>query len=130
FSISYFFFFQNFAWPHPKFFPEAWSLCVEEWFYLLFPIACYLFYKILKDKSRSVLFAALIFITVPFILRIIMYRSGTGIHTWTDDIQKVVVLRLDSLMYGILAAYFFRFRKEYWIRYKNICLVLALIITL
>ena len=34
----YFTFMQNLAWPHPEFFGEAWSLAVEEWFYLCIPI--------------------------------------------------------------------------------------------
>jgi len=34
FSIKYLFFLQNFMSPHPHFFPEAWSLSIEEWFYL------------------------------------------------------------------------------------------------
>ncbi len=128
FNIKYLFFFQNFNWAHPDFFPEAWSLCVEEWFYLLFPLACYLFYKIIKDKSKSVLFSALIFITVPFVLRLIMYKSGIGIEDWNTNFQKVVVLRLDSLMYGIIAAYLYKFKMKQWIQYKNICLVISLII--
>ncbi|MEI7616870.1 MAG: acyltransferase [Actinomycetota bacterium] len=40
FNWKYLLFLQNFSGPHPNFFPEAWSLCIEEWFYLLFPIAC------------------------------------------------------------------------------------------
>jgi peptidoglycan/LPS O-acetylase OafA/YrhL len=34
---KYYLFIQNFNSPHPDFFPEAWSLSVEEWFYLLIP---------------------------------------------------------------------------------------------
>lgn len=34
----YFIYLQNLNWPHPEFFPEAWSLAVEEWFYLLTPL--------------------------------------------------------------------------------------------
>ena len=38
-------FLQNFAWPHPQMFPEAWSLSVEEWFYILFPLFSFLLFK-------------------------------------------------------------------------------------
>jgi peptidoglycan/LPS O-acetylase OafA/YrhL len=37
--ISYFFFLQNFAWPKTVFFSISWSLCIEEWFYMLYPSA-------------------------------------------------------------------------------------------
>jgi hypothetical protein len=77
-----------------------------------------------------VLFAALIFITVPFVLRITMYLTGAITSDWFDEVQKVVILRLDSLMYGIIAAYFFRFQKDKWLSYKNICLLFSVIIAI
>lgn len=36
--IKYVFFIQNFNAQHPSFFPEAWSLSIEEWFYIIIPI--------------------------------------------------------------------------------------------
>ncbi len=126
--LNYFLFLQNFAWPGPQFFPEAWSLCVEEWFYLLFPLACFALFKMMKHKSKSVLFAAIIFIIVPFALRI--YKHSTGITDWNNEIQKVTIMRLDCLMYGIIAAYFFKFRTSSWIKYKNSCLAISVMLVL
>lgn len=126
--VNYFFFLQNFAWPGPQFFPEAWSLCVEEWFYLLFPLACFVLFKIMKNKSRSVLMAALIFIIVPFVLRIVKYY--TGVADWNNEIQKVTVMRLDCLMYGIIASYVYKFKTEWWIRYKNTCIAVSILLVL
>ncbi len=126
--LNYFFFLQNFAWPGPQFFPEAWSLCVEEWFYLLFPLACFILFKTMKHKSRSVLVAAVIFLIVPFLLR--LYKHQVGITDWNNEIQKVTVMRLDCLMYGIIAAYFFKFKTDLWIKYKNNCIIFSLILIL
>ena len=54
-SISkYFYFFQNFGNEHPAFFPEAWSLSVEEWFYLLMPLCLFLFLSIKKLALEKV----------------------------------------------------------------------------
>ncbi len=39
---QYFIFIQNFAFAHPDFFTEAWSLSVEEYSYLLMPLVLYL----------------------------------------------------------------------------------------
>ncbi len=126
--LNYFFFLQNFAWPGPSFFPEAWSLCVEEWFYLLFPLACFILFKMMKHKSRSVLVVAVVFIIVPFVLRI--YKHYAGVEDWNNEIQKVTVMRLDCLMYGIIAAYFYKYRTAAWINYKNTCLVLSIMLVL
>ena len=41
----YFLFSQNLFSKHPGFFPEAWSLSVEEWFYLLIPIIIFISIK-------------------------------------------------------------------------------------
>src|ERR1041384_552442 len=58
FSINYikryFIFSQNLFYQHPSFFPEAWSLSVEEWFYLLIPVIIFssiLFVKITAKHS-------------------------------------------------------------------------------
>lgn len=43
--LQYFLFIQNLWYSHPSFFPEAWSLTLEEWFYLrLFQPTCLLFF--------------------------------------------------------------------------------------
>ncbi|KFF11548.1 hypothetical protein IW15_15150 [Chryseobacterium soli] len=50
----YFVFSQNLFTPHPGFFPEAWSLSVEEWFYLLNPINYIIYFgysKIIKKTN-------------------------------------------------------------------------------
>ena len=129
-NFRYILFLQNFISPHPPMFPEAWSLCVEEWFYLLFPIACFIFYKLLKNKSKSVLLSALLFILPPLIFRVLYYYNGITFYNLDSNIRKVVVFRLDSLMYGIIGAYFFRFQKSSWMKYKNVCLVFSLVMIL
>jgi len=50
---SYFIFSQNLFDVHPWFFPEAWSLSVEEWFYLIVPLVLFGFITITKVSPRS-----------------------------------------------------------------------------
>lgn len=65
FGISYFFFFQNFAWPYPDFFHASWSLSVEEWFYLTLPIMSLIGFKWLKFQSPTQFFVlCIIFLTL------------------------------------------------------------------
>jgi peptidoglycan/LPS O-acetylase OafA/YrhL len=127
FSFKYLFFLQNFISPHPGFFKEAWSLCVEEWFYILFPGICYLLHLFTKNKQNSILYSVLLFIIIPLLLRIIKYQLGIGIQTFDEEFRKIVVLRLDSIMYGVFASYIWINQKNIWIKYRFISLSLGII---
>ena len=116
-SFRYFFFLQNFSSPQSEFFPESWSLCVEEWFYLFFPALCFLLNSSLKKKSKAVLIAALLFLIFPLVIRIFKFESG--VPDFDTGIRKVMILRLDSLMYGVIAAYLAFKQPAFWLRYKK-----------
>ncbi len=132
-KISNFFIFsQNIVNPHPGFFfPEAWSLTIEEWFYLITPVLIFIFIKIFKQKiNKSILFTAfLILFSVTFFR---YYRYSTLVIQNYDDwdlfFRKQVATRLDSLMFGILAAYIQFYHSVLWHKYKNIFLYLGLIL--
>jgi len=128
FSFKYFFFTQNFIFTHPNFFPEAWSLAVEEWFYFLFPIFCFLISRIHKSKSSPILISALIFLTIPLILRVLKYEQGIGIDDFDRNFRKVMLLRLDGLIYGIVGAYLSFKIPNLWVKYKNQLLLIGLFI--
>ena len=128
-SFRYFIFSQNLYQPHPLFFPEAWSLSIEEWFYLTFPVLTYLLFRRLKSKNKSVIIAAIIFLVIPLVLRIIKYYL-VGDIDWDLNFRKIIILRLDSLMYGIIGAYISIFKKEIWKKIKKIGLVISGLIIL
>ncbi len=104
---KYFIFLQNFASPHPAFFPEAWSLTVEEWFYLLVPVPLFLslrFKAIPRAKAISVWIAAVIVaVTLLRLYRAHHYGYANYVD-WDEHLRKQVITRLDSLMFGVLAA--------------------------
>jgi len=103
--VSYLFFFQNFASQMPDtVFQTSWSLSIEEWFYLLFPLILFGIQYLIKSKAKSILTLTIIFIIVPLILRLI--ASGTGVSINFDNgYRKIVLLRLDSIGFGVLMAY-------------------------
>lgn len=126
----YFLFLQNIYTPHPEFFGEAWSLTTEEWFYLLLPIILYILMRIVKiDTKKAILTSIIMGIFLSTMIRV--SRNSTDISTlrdWDILIRKQVITRLDSLMFGVLGAFFSYYYKEWWLRYKNITFGVGIIL--
>jgi peptidoglycan/LPS O-acetylase OafA/YrhL len=120
FSTDYLLFLQNFRQRHPGFFPVAWSLAVEEWFYLLLPICLLVCHRVFRrlSKQRVMLIAMGFFLLTPMLYR---YWSATVYVTrpfeWDvfDSVFRMrVVTRLDTIMFGVLGAYSKRFFPKAW----------------
>jgi peptidoglycan/LPS O-acetylase OafA/YrhL len=74
------------------FFP-AWSLAVEEWFYLLFPIV------LLLRKDRSPIYTACFFVAALGVLKLLLlllYPDAVA------HLRRVTMLRLDAIAMGFL----------------------------
>ncbi len=128
---QYFFFLQNFHYPHPDFFPEAWSLCVEECFYFIIPLLFYLSFRILRNNRKQVfLFWIIMIILWTTALRI--YRiSHYQIHDvliWDYNVRKEVITRLDSIMCGCFGAYMLFYHKDIFYRFRKSLLVIGIIL--
>ncbi len=97
--IKYGTFTQNLAWPHPTFFPEAWSLATEEVFYILSPLLIGTALLIGVSKRNVVIFIAVLVFAFSLLLRcLIVFQYDP---TWDEGIRKISLLRLDSLMVGV-----------------------------
>lgn len=130
-AIPYLVFLQNFAWPHPQMFPEAWSLSIEEWFYILFPLFGFTIFK--DETSLKKGFPWLIIGFILFSLLFRWYRFSANdfdtVKYWDLHFRKQVVTRFDSLMMGVLGAYLVSFRPNWWDSYtKSKMLIGALLI--
>jgi peptidoglycan/LPS O-acetylase OafA/YrhL len=81
------------------YFPVAWSLSVEEWFYVLFPLTMFGCARLLSRESDR--FCALV--AAAFILLIVVARSAFGNYQdWGADVRRVVAYRIDSIAYGFV----------------------------
>jgi peptidoglycan/LPS O-acetylase OafA/YrhL len=97
----YVFYVENLLAQHnvDDYFPVAWSLSIEEWFYVAFPgllmIAAWGFRS---DRDRFAVLTALCFIGAVTVLRLLF----GDLDDWGSSVRRVVLFRLDSIAYGFL----------------------------
>ncbi len=108
-TVKYFFLIQNI---YPNFLNTdyisvLWSLSIEEYFYILFPLLLFFFKKI------NILKISLIFIVFYFFLNFV-----SSFYLQTSDLRTNTFLRLDSIAYGIVL--FFVIKKDIKINNKFI----------
>jgi peptidoglycan/LPS O-acetylase OafA/YrhL len=113
----YFAFLQCWAWPYQSgFFEETWSLAVEEWFYLLFPLIW-----VAAISSRMKPFKAFVLASVFMLLASTIMRLGAMPLTtqdWFNNVYPVTIYRFDSIAFGLLAAALSVARPRIWTRWR------------
>ena len=79
---------------------------MEEWFYALFPLAMYMFYRLLNRNFHwAITLSIFSFFVLPLISRFVLASNITDYGAFDANIRSIVVNRLDSIMIGVLAAY-------------------------
>ena len=118
-ALSHGFFLRNFASFQMTFFPESWSLAIEEWFYLLFPAALWLGLKTTKRFDAVFLSAAFSFLAFSTIARLLAAPDPAA--TWPEELRMVVIYRFDALMIGMLGAWLSIRFPQPWRRSAFLC---------
>ena len=119
---------RNFCSVSLAFFPESWSLGVEEWFYLLFPACLYLVLRLTKSRAdRVFLVCACVFYLVSLVLRI----QGALVpgSDWTGGQRCTVIFRFDTIMTGVAAAWVSTEFPDAWKRSAPWALALGLVVS-
>ena len=98
-TLKYFLFIQKF---YPDFMQTdymvvAWSLSVEEWFYLVYPLILFIYYK---NNIIKIFIYSLILIYALKLLYIFNYDDSNFYRTGT-------LLRLDAILFGSIIAHYF-----------------------
>lgn len=124
---SYFVFLQNFASKSPAFFPESWSLSIEEFTYLLLPFSLF-FVGLVKVKNKSKLFLLIILaLILVFWMNKFYYHSQhtiSNLSEWNLNLKSVLIYRIDAILMGVLFAWISLNFSEFW---KNSKTIFALI---
>jgi len=98
--VRYLFYIENLfsSANHVDFYPVAWSLAVEEWFYLLFAPALFLVARLLGrgDRRLELTFAILVIVAVAVL------RLSVSPHDWDLNVRRVTLFRIDSIVWGFL----------------------------
>jgi peptidoglycan/LPS O-acetylase OafA/YrhL len=122
---EFYFFVQNLFHPRPNFFGEAWSLSVEEWFYLTVPLLIFIGVILFRARPKiAILVVVIIVMAAAIVYRWFLYKSlfvYPGIEDF-DAFRKHgdalityrVLPRLDSLMFGVLGAYVMHYHPKVW----------------
>lgn len=134
FNWKFFFFLQNFSSHFVNFFWESWSLTIEEWFYLLFPILLFVIYYILSafKIARKLIFliAIAVFFLVPFLFRFHIAAEMQVDSFWLYvKIYKVVIFRIDSIAWGLLAAVIKFYYPKLWYSSRNWTFIVGIIVS-
>lgn len=110
--FAYIFFLQN-NFVGINFLAVSWSLVVEEWFYLLFPISLFVFFRNGLGKREFLIFL------IVFIFSVLAIRIFWVINTNRsfDAIRPNFPFRFDTLVYGVLLAHI---KLNYHFIYKKI----------
>ena len=111
----YLVFFQSFAHRPSWFFVESWSLCVEEWFYVLFPLALWAGLILGRRFARAFWVTVFAMMLASLALRI----AAPPPKDWGLDIGMVVVYKFDALGWGAMAAAALRMWPGFWARFRR-----------
>jgi len=121
-------FLRNLTGFHMTFFPESWSLAIEEWFYLLFPAALWLGLKFTKRFGAVFLTAAFAFLAFSTVARLV--AAVDPAKTWDEELRMVVIYRFDALMIGMLASWLSIQFPKAWSRSALLCALGGLVLLL
>ncbi len=126
----YFFFLQNFADPMLPFFTESWSLSIEEFSYIVLPLALFLGGKMMRNRLRSAFVVIVAALSLVFLLTKMYHYNvspSTTIDDWNLSIKSVVIFRIDAILIGVIYAWLAAVHQQLWFRLRMFAALLGVI---
>jgi peptidoglycan/LPS O-acetylase OafA/YrhL len=100
-NLSKFFWFGQFLFNHNwGFYSVSWSLCIEEWFYLLFPLLLLITSTIIGNRKISFILSLIIIILGSIVIRNILINQNPIYY-----LRGITLARLDAIAYGVVVAF-------------------------
>lgn len=119
--IAYLTLTQNLAWPHPRFFGEAWIVAAAAMVALAVPITC----RMLRQQTfRSGLLVIFGLLVAGHAVRGLLVVLGEP--PFDEGVRKILIARLDLPFYGVLVAWFWIHRYEAIMRWRGWLAVVSL----
>jgi peptidoglycan/LPS O-acetylase OafA/YrhL len=128
-QLGFFLFIQNIWHDSPAFFPESWSLAIEEWFYITLPLVIFFISVVFKalGKRYILLMAFIVYALFFLAMRILLADHHVTDPLYFDgSVRKIVLLRLDAISYGFFMAYLFYYHKESIIKARTKLLIVSI----
>lgn len=126
-DYHFLFFLQNFSTPLTGFFWESWSLSIEEWFYIFFPVLSFVILLKMPSK-KGMLLVIIILLISPLLYRIHLSSEHLNAFWWDTKIRKMVLTRMDTIIYGVVAAYIKFYYEDFWKKYRYFYFILGVAI--
>lgn len=128
--LPYFIFLQNFHKPYDIFFWESWSLAVEEWFYIIFPLVLFILALIARQikmsKKYVVYMTILLLLVIPLCIRFYLNQEPLN---WDLFCRKLVLTRLDTIGFGVLGAAIHFYKPTIWSKSTYLALGLGIVLS-
>ena len=118
---------QNLFTPFWGFYWESYSLPVQWWFYIFFPLLLILFCLFSKPK-KYLPWLCLFFIAASIAFRLSVADQVVDRFSWDIWIRKTVASRTDNIYIGVLAAWVMCHYPKQWNRYAIVCFIIGLAI--
>ncbi len=119
---QFFTFTQNLFTPFYNFYWESWSLSVQWWFYILFPMLLTII-SMRVSPRKATPFICLFFILLSLAYRVVAAHHATDVFWWDVWIRKTVVSRFDCIYIGVLAVWIKIYAPMFWNRHAVTCLI-------
>lgn len=119
---KYLFFLQNLFTTMLPFYPDSWSLAIEEYTYAILPFSVFIITILFRPKNKKITFITVVLsVIVLFILNKWFYNvttTNTTLTQWNVSLKNIVMYRIDTILYGVVFSWIAFNYRDFWVKNK------------